>query len=99
MPLIDRGTTIEGIPVSRALYGDDKVRAAVREGRRISERLNELLDKLVRARFEVDPSDGEKASTAVAEINELSRTLRNLSEDLRLYTEVSPDTRVPFPEE
>ncbi len=99
MPLIERATTVDGILVPRSLFGDDKIRTAVREARGITERVNELLATIVRARFDSDPPDNEAVRQAVATLIPLYKDLRNLCEDLRLYTEVTPDGRAPFPEE
>jgi hypothetical protein len=91
MPLIERGITIDEVPVPRSLYGDDKIRAAVRECREIARRIDELTTKLIRARFDSDPPDNDAVRTAVAELARLPSELRNLNEDLKLYTEVTPD--------
>jgi hypothetical protein len=97
MPLIERGTLIEGIPVPRSLFGDDKIRVAVREAREIARRVEELTGVLLRARFESDPPDNDRVRQSVTELARLPPELRNLIEDLRLYTEVTPDGRTPPP--
>jgi hypothetical protein len=91
MPLIDRQLVVDGTPVSRALFGDDKIILALVEVRRIAARITELSAITKRARFDDDPPDGQTLRDAVREIHGLSEQLRNLSEDLRLYTQIQPD--------
>jgi len=99
MPLIERGTVVDGVQVPRSLFGDDKVQSAVRDGRLMADRVKELLQVIVKARFDSDPPDNEAARDAVSQLLRLSRDLRNLAEDLKLYTEVTPEGPARLPDE
>lgn len=91
MPLIGRGIVVDDVHVSRALYGDDKIQAALIEVRGIAARISELSTTIRQARFEADPPDNEAVRAAVRELHTLSERLRNVSEDLRLFTQVQPE--------
>jgi hypothetical protein len=91
VPLIERGTTVEGTPVPRSLYGDDKIRVAAREGKEIARRVDALLATIVKARFDDEAPDNRTVREAVYALKDCWRDLRNIVEDLRLYTEVTTD--------
>jgi hypothetical protein len=90
MPPIDRGTTVEGVEVSRILRGDDKVQQSILEGRRLWVRLGELLTKLAHARYDPEPNRSAELA-AVHELASVAENLRGVAGDLRLHTELSPD--------
>lgn len=99
MALIERGTTIDGTPVPRSLFGDDKIQAAVREGRLLTDRAKELLQAILDARFNSDPPDNRAARDAVFQLIRLSKDFRNLAEDLKLHTEVTSEGSAQLPDE
>ena len=95
--LVDRGSKVDGISVPRALFGDDKIKAAVRDGRRLTDRVNELLAAIIRARFEEYPPNNRAVREAVKDLQALPIDLQNVFGDLRLFTEVTPDERLAHP--
>jgi|GEM_PF-6346559 len=98
MSLIDRGTTVEGIAVSRTLRGDDKVQQSILEARRLATRYNELLTMLTHARYDPEP-DRAAELAAVVELASVAKNLEGVAADLRLHTELSPDESPSDPSE
>ena len=74
MPLI-RTDQVGPDEIPGYLYGDDKIRAALREADRIGEEIRSLVREINEARFGVDPPDMQR-------VEETLRRLRLLREQL-----------------
>ena len=89
MPLIsDRRTESDELP--RALFGDDKIKAGLREVLEIRTRISELCEAIRRARFVEDPPNNESVRAHIQELLALPDSLRLAARDLKYYTDLMP---------